>query len=121
MSDSENNPSPHPSPLSFPNLALSISYEQGLRYAQLRLQLFGYGALKPFCQLHQLNYPSIINLKNDKLPQPQPVLLQRLLRSLDTVTEVIRQGENHRLLFASAQELATFGEQLASLENPPPH
>lgn len=105
---------------SFPDFTLTISYAQGLLYAQLRLRLFAHGGIRRFCQEHQLPYTTIINLKNDRLPEQQPLLLQRLLRSLDIVAEPLRQGKDQYFLLPSKEALTTFEQQLISLQSKSP-
>jgi len=116
MSEPENNVAPE----SFPDLTLTISYAQGLHYAQLRLRLFAHGGLRPFCGKHHLPYTTIINLKNGRLPEQQPLLLQRLLRSLDVATEPLRLGKDQHFLFPSREALITFEQQFASLQGKSP-
>lgn len=106
-----------PTPLGFPDLSLSITYADGLRYAQSRLQMIGRGELKPFCETHDLPYTTIVNLKNGKLRTEEPRLLQRVLRSLDTPTELVRHppgSKTQRFLFPSEEALTTFLHQLQS-------
>lgn len=106
-----------PAPLGFPDLSLSITYTDGLRYAQSRLQMIGRGELKPFCETHDLPYTTIVNLKNGKLKTEEPRLLQRVLRSLDTPTELLGHppgSKTQRFLFSSEEALATFLHQLQS-------
>lgn len=106
-------------PLSFPDLSLSVTYEQALEYVQLRLNMIGRGELKPFCEQHKLPYPTTINLKNDKLKEQQPRLLLRLLQSLNVATELIKhptQPKKPHFLFPTREALATFQEQLTTLK-----
>jgi hypothetical protein len=113
-------PDNSPAPLGLPNLALSIPYAEGLRYAQYRLKMFGRGDLKPFCVLHELPYTTIVNLKNGNLKTEEPRLLQRVLRSLDVATEIVRnplEAKKQRMLFPSQEALVTFLDQLKSFDS----
>lgn len=117
-------PSPHVSaPLGFPDLQLSIPYADALRYSHFRLQMLGKGALKSFCDQHELPYTSIVGLKNNSLKREEPRLLQRLLRMLDIATEIIRVPPNSvtpRFLFPSKEALTTFQKQLKCFDSGTP-
>jgi hypothetical protein len=109
-----------PTPRSFPDLTLAVTYEQALEYVQLRLGMFGRGELKPFCEEHKLPYPTTINLKNNKLREQQPRLVLKLLNSLSIASELIRhptQDKKPHFLFPTREALATFQEQLATLQS----
>jgi hypothetical protein len=109
-----------PAPRSFPDLSLAITYEQALEYVQLRLNMFGRGELKPFCEEHKLSYPTTVNLKNNKLKEQQPRLVLKLLNSLAVVSELIRhptQDKKPHFLFPTREALATFQEQLTTLQS----
>ncbi|SMB79281.1 hypothetical protein SAMN00120144_3106 [Hymenobacter roseosalivarius DSM 11622] len=86
--------------------------------------MLGKGELKSFCEQHELPYTSIVGLKNNSLKREQPRLLQRLLRSLDVATELIRIPPNSvspRFLFANLEALTTFQTQFKSFDsNTPP-
>lgn len=116
-------PSPHISaPLGFPDLNLTVPYADVLRYSQFRLQMLLKGELKSFCEQHELPYTSIVGLKNNSLKREEPRLLQRLLRSLDVSTELMRvpQSESPRFLFPSQEALNTFQKQLKCFDSGPP-
>lgn len=105
-------------PLALPNASLSVSYEDGLRYAQGRLNMIGSGGLKPFCESQQLTYTTVVGLKNNTLKRKEPRFLQRLLRSLAVPTELFQYPPNsniHRFMLTDAEALATFQQQLAYL------
>ena len=107
-------------PLGFPDPALSVSYQEALDYAQLRLNMLGHGSLKPFCEQHKLPYPTIINLKNDKLKTEQPRVLQRLLTGLGVLSELIRhppKSKEQRFLFPNHAALVSFQHQLSTLKS----
>ncbi len=107
-------------PLGFPDLTLSIPYADGLRYAQFRLKMLGRGDLKPFCVAHELPYTTIVNLKNGNLKNEEPRLLQRVLRSLDVATEIVRSpldAKSQRFLFPSQEALTTFIGQLKCFDS----
>lgn len=110
-------PSDHvTSPLGFPDLSLSVSYNDCLRYVQFRLKALGQGELTGFCAQHGLTYTNVVNLKNGKLKREEPRLTQRVLRALGVPTEIVRidigTGAN-QYIFPSAEVLAQFREQLA--------
>ncbi|MCC2548504.1 hypothetical protein LJY25_18800 [Hymenobacter sp. BT175] len=117
-------PSPHISaPLGFPDLQLTVPYADVLRYAQFRLLMLAKGELKSFCDQHELPYTSIVGLKNNSLKREEPRLLQRLLRSLDVTTELIRIPPNSvtpRFLFANSEALSTFQKQLKCFDSGTP-
>ena len=105
-----------PITLGFPDLSLSAPYADCLRYVQYRLKAIAQGGLTQFCAQHSLTYTNVVNLKNGKLKRDEPHLVQRVLRALGFETEIIRidigSGAN-QYLFASAELLAPFREQLA--------
>ena len=104
------------SPLGFPDLSLSASYKDCLRYVQFRLKALGQGELTGFCAQHGLTYTNVVNLKNGKLKRDEPRLTQRVLRALGVATEIVRidigAGAN-QYIFPSAEVLAQFYQQLA--------
>ncbi len=105
-------------PLPFPNLSLTVSYAKALRYAQGRLKMLGSGGLKPFCEMHQLTYTNVINLKNDKLKREEPRLVQRLLGTLAVPTELLNYPPGSKttyFLLPDAKALASFQNQLQFL------
>ncbi|RZK33283.1 MAG: hypothetical protein EOO61_15585 [Hymenobacter sp.] len=107
-------------PLGFPDLTLSIPYSDGLRYAQFRLKMLGRGDLKPFCVTHELPYTTVVNLKNGTLKNEEPRLLQRTLRSLSVITELVRSpldAKMPRFLFPSQETLDTFNAQLKCFDS----
>ena len=102
-------------PVSFPDLDLTITYEDGLRYCAYRLKMFGRGELKPFCEARSLPYTTIVNLKNGNLKTEEIRLVLRLLRNLDVPVELIRIAPDssiHRFLFPNQELLDTFRAQL---------
>ena len=110
-------PSDHvTSPLGFPDLSLSVPYNDCLRYVQFRLKALGQGELTGFCTQNGLTYTNVVNLKNGKLKRDEPRLVQRVLRALGVPTEIVRidigTGAN-QYVFPSAEVLAQFREQLA--------
>lgn len=110
-------PSDHvTAPLGFPDLSLSASYSECLRYVQFRLKALGQGELTGFCAQHGLTYTNVVNLKNGKLKRDEPRLVQRVLRALGVATEIVRidigTGAN-QYVFPSAEVLAQFQQQLA--------
>lgn len=110
-------PSDHvTAPLGFPDLSLSVSYSECLRYVQFRLKALGQGELTGFCAQHGLTYTNVVNLKNGKLKRDEPRLVQRVLRALGVPTEIVRidigTGAN-QYVFPSAEVLAQFQQQLA--------
>ncbi len=110
-------------PLGFPDLSLSLPYADCLRYAQFRLKMIGRGDLKPHCELHDLPYTTIVNLKNGNLKTEEPRLLQRLLRSIDVPIELVRvpaDTKSQRFLFPTQQALTTFQEQLECFDKGTP-
>lgn len=107
-------------PVSFPDLGLTITYADGLRYAQYRLKMFGRGDLKPFCETQELPYTTIVNLKNGTLKTEEIRLVQRLLRSLDVPLEIIRiapDHKTHRFLFPTQATFDTFQSQLKCFDS----
>jgi hypothetical protein len=85
--------------------------------------MIGRGDLKPFCESHELPYTTVVNLKNGKLTHEEPRLLQRILRSLDVDTQLIRvpaDSKSQRFLFPSLEALTLFHQQLESFKQPPP-
>jgi hypothetical protein len=110
-------PSDHvTAPLGFPDLSLSVPYNDTLRYVQFRLKALGQGELTGFCAQHGLTYTNVVNLKNGKLKRDEPRLVQRVLRALGVPTEIVRidigTGAN-QYIFPSAEVLAQFHQQLA--------
>jgi len=105
-------------PLPFPNLSLIVSYSKALSYAQGRLKMLGSGGLKPFCEIHQLTYTNVINLKNGKLKREEPRLVQRLLGTLAVPTELLHYplgSKTPSFLLPDAEALAAFQSQLQVL------
>jgi len=104
-----------PVPIGMPNPNLTISYADGLRYAQYRLKLFSRGDLKPFCETQELPYTTIVNLKNGTLKSEEIRLVQRLLRSLAVPLNTIRiapDSKIQRFLFPDQLAFDTFQSQL---------
>ena len=107
---------PEVAPLSFPDLSLSLRYQDALVYVQNRLKMIARGGLLPFCEAHKFPYTTIINLKNGNLKKEEPRLLHRLLRSLDVQNELLQFPPNspsQRFLLPDGAALATFQNQMA--------
>ncbi|GAB2469832.1 hypothetical protein GCM10011375_40480 [Hymenobacter qilianensis] len=98
-------------PLGEPDLDLTITYEDGLRYAAYRLKMFGRGELKPFCDARGLPYTTLVNLKNGNLKTEEIRLVLRLLRHLDVPVELTRIAPDsniHRFVFPNRELLDKF-------------
>lgn len=114
---------PHPTPVPIgSDPALVVSYEEGARYVQARLNSFVHGDLKQWVEQAEpkISYQMAVGLKNETLLREAPKLVQRLLLAFGMDTEA-KQGfdqqgnTTYQFVFRSADALALFRQQLAQI------
>ncbi|GGG34359.1 hypothetical protein [Hymenobacter glacieicola] len=103
-----------PAPLFFPDLSLSISYEEALRFCQSVLHTLPHGTMKPWVKAQGMNYTMVVNLKNEQIPKPMPLLVQRLLLAWGIPTQLFRRGKDTFVQFERAEDLARVKNNLSA-------